>query len=217
MMKWSGAILLLLLLPACASIPRKGVPPEVGHRERGVASWYGPKFHGRKTSSGEVYNMFGLTAAHRTLPLGTRLFVRNEENGKSIRVRVNDRGPFVSGRILDLSYGAARSIGMIGAGTAVVSLEVIGFEPIGGKRGDDRTAPFTLQVGAFEFPENAARLKRELAERYSMPVSILKYETNDRVFYRVRMGMFSSEEAARKMIRSLSKTEQFTPLITRSE
>jgi rare lipoprotein A len=217
MKRWIGAILLLTLLTACAELPRKGAPPEVGHRERGVASWYGPNFHGKKTSSGETYNMFGLTAAHRTLPLGTRLFVRNEENGKSVRVRVNDRGPFISGRILDLSYGAARSIGMIGAGTAVVSLEVIGFEPIGGRRGDDRTAPFTLQVGAFEVPENAARLKRELVERYSMPVTILKYETNSRVFYRVRMGTFPSEEAARKMIRTLSNSGQFTPLITRAE
>jgi rare lipoprotein A len=215
--RWAGALLLLMLLPACAAIPRRGVPPEIGYRERGVASWYGPDFHGKRTSSGEIYNMYGLTAAHRTLPLGTWLLVRSEIDGKSVRVRVNDRGPFVSGRILDLSYGAAKTIGMIGSGTAVVDLEVIGFEPIGRGRRERRMAPFTLQIGAFEVPGNAARLKSELAERYSMPVTILKHETNSRVYYRVRMGAFASEEAARRMARTLSKSEQFTPLVTRAE
>ncbi len=92
----------------------------------GVASWYGPGFHGRKTASGERYNMNALTAAHKTLPFGTRVRVTNRNNGKSVVVKINDRGPYVGGRVIDLSRGAARSIGMIGTGTAKVTVEVLG-------------------------------------------------------------------------------------------
>ncbi len=92
----------------------------------GVASWYGGKFHGRRTASGETYNQHALTAAHRTLPFGTEVVVTNQNNGKSVVVRINDRGPFSGGRIIDLSHKAASQIGMINSGTARVRLEVIG-------------------------------------------------------------------------------------------
>ncbi|RKZ02237.1 septal ring lytic transglycosylase RlpA family protein [Candidatus Fermentibacteria bacterium] len=95
---------------------------------RGTASWYGLPFHGRKTASGETYDMNGLTCAHRTLPFGTILLVTNLGNGRSVRVRVTDRGPFVSGRIVDLSRGAAVALGMLDTGTAQVSLKVVGNE-----------------------------------------------------------------------------------------
>nr|WP_260173456.1 septal ring lytic transglycosylase RlpA family protein [Campylobacter sp. 19-13652] len=100
---------------------------KVGEKASGTASWYGPDFHGKKTSNGEVYNMHGFTAAHKTLPMNTMLRVTNLKNNRQVVVRVNDRGPFVSNRIIDLSKGAASKIGMIGAGTAPVLLEVIGF------------------------------------------------------------------------------------------
>lgn len=159
--------------------------------------------------------MFGLSAAHRTLPLGTLLLVRSEATGKEIRVKVNDRGPFVSGRIVDLSYGAAKEIGLIRTGTGVVHLEVIGFEPLG--RGSGRRAIFTLQLGAFVVRENAKRLRDRIRERYSASVEVLAHETNSRVFYRVRMGRFPDEETARKMARTLLKSEGLSPIITRMD
>jgi rare lipoprotein A len=97
-----------------------------GHRERGVASWYGKKFHGRRTSSGEPYDMYAMTAAHKTLPLPCYVRVRNLENGRSTVVRVNDRGPFLNNRIIDLSYAAANKLGIIGRGTGLVEIEVVG-------------------------------------------------------------------------------------------
>jgi rare lipoprotein A len=100
---------------------------EVGVKQiNGRASWYGPGFHGRRTANGERYNQYGYTAAHRTLPLGTKVRVTNVRNGKSVVVRINDRGPFIGGRVIDLSAGAAKAIGMIGSGVAQVRIEVLG-------------------------------------------------------------------------------------------
>ncbi|MFP4106468.1 MAG: septal ring lytic transglycosylase RlpA family protein [Phycisphaerae bacterium] len=109
------------LLPAAACSEEENVSSV----HEGTASWYGPKFHGKKTASGEVFDQTALTAAHRTLPFGTRVRVTNLANGKSVVVRVNDRGPFVKGRIIDLSRAAAEEIGMIRSGTARVRLEVL--------------------------------------------------------------------------------------------
>ena len=107
-------------IPAPPSSP--AAPPRI---QTGRASWYGPPHHGRKTASGEIYDMNQLTAAHRTLPLGTRVRVTNVGNGRSVVVRINDRGPFIDGRIIDLSQAAAREIGAIGAGVVSVQLEVL--------------------------------------------------------------------------------------------
>src|SRR4030066_707835 len=106
----------------------------------GVASWYGGEFHGRPTSSGEVYDMYQLTCAHNTLPLGTMVMVTNLENGKSVELKVNDRGPFVKGRIIDVSYAAAKMLDMCEKGTALVKVEVLG--PV-----IEEIQRFTLQVG----------------------------------------------------------------------
>ncbi len=116
-----------LLFMACSSHPRyhAGPKPTQGFRREGIASYYGPKFHGRKTSSGEVFDMNALTAAHNTLPFGTLVKVTNLSNGLSVIVRINDRGPFMKNRIIDLSYEAARRIGMLGPGTAKVRLEIV--------------------------------------------------------------------------------------------
>src|SRR5262245_25734076 len=104
-------------------------PPVVGGVQFGVASWYGPGFHGKRTANGEIYDQYELTAAHPTLRLGTRVMVTSLTNGRSVEVRVNDRGPYVGGRVIDLSYASARVIGMIGPGTMPVRVEVIG-EPV---------------------------------------------------------------------------------------
>jgi rare lipoprotein A len=113
-----------LYIPPANSKTHGGVW-ESRYVEIGIASWYGPGFHGRRTASGEIYNMYAYTAAHKTLPLGTYVRVINLENGKSVVVRINDRGPFKKGRIIDLSYAAAKKIGMIEKGTARVRLEIL--------------------------------------------------------------------------------------------
>lgn len=122
--------LALILLAACAgrhppATGRPPAPPPGGLQLEGFASWYGRDFHGRRTASGERFDMHDLTAAHRTLPFGTRVRVTNLENGSSVKVRINDRGPFVEGRIIDLSYGAARKIGMVRAGVVRVRLRLL--------------------------------------------------------------------------------------------
>lgn len=167
------------------------VPDSKGFRERGIASWYGADFHGKKTSTGEIYNMHDMTAAHKTLPLGTRVKVFNLENNKETEVRVNDRGPFVHGRIIDLSYEAARRIGVVGPGTAQVEIIAIGQEIT---PGTGRVVPvdyysgnFTFQVGAFIDKNNAERLKAKLDEKYQN-AHIMIYDSGDRIYYRVRVG-----------------------------
>lgn len=127
-----GVLLWVILLVGCTSMPRylrepaqPTVKPHGRYEETGVASYYGTDFHGKNTSSGEPYNMYAMTAAHRTLPFGTKVRVKNLKNSRTVIVTINDRGPFVKGRIIDLSFGAARAIGMIGPGTTRVRIEVI--------------------------------------------------------------------------------------------
>jgi len=122
-------------------VPKKTV--SIGWTQRGIASWYGPNFHGKYTSNGEIYNMYAFTAAHKTLPMNTIVKVTNLNNGKSVVVRINDRGPFVKGRIIDLSYSAGKRIGLNKTGTAPVKLEVIGF------KGKNYVNGYMIQIGAF--------------------------------------------------------------------
>ena len=177
--------LALLLSLTAASCSRLKYPPPEGPKagiELGLASWYGPDFHGRPTSSREIYDMNDMTAAHPSLPFGTRVMVTNLDNERTAAVRVNDRGPFVKGRIIDLSYAAARVLGMIGPGTARVRLEVLSAEP-------GVAAPasrFVLQVGAFAVQENAYALKRQLESHYE-GVYVAPYQTPNRTYYRVRI------------------------------
>jgi rare lipoprotein A len=175
--------------------------------EEGVASWYGAPFHGRRTSNGETYDMHEMTAAHRTLPFGAVVRVTNLRNGKQTEVRINDRGPFVANRVIDLSEAAAQAIEMVGPGTAPVRLEIIsGPNP--------RVGFFGVQVGAFLSPENADRLKADLGGRYSS-VSVVKFESANGTFYRVRVGRVASEDAARQLAIQLHSTEQFTTFVVR--
>ena len=155
---WSGLVL-FLLLPGCGKrrllIPVPGSPDlRVARSEiYGIASWYGDPFHGERTSNGEVYDMHSMTAAHRTLPFQTVVRVHNLDNGKKVQIRVNDRGPFVKGRIIDLSRAAAREIDMVGPGTAKVRLEILRIEAV--------IESLAIQVGSFTQKSRADALKRE--------------------------------------------------------
>lgn len=120
------AIVVSASLGACSWIPKGESGLDVGIKDRGLASWYGEQFHGKLAANGEVFDMSALTAAHRTLPLGSMIRVVNLQNGKHVRVRINDRGPYVNGRILDLSYAAAAQLGMVQGGVSIIQLEVIG-------------------------------------------------------------------------------------------
>lgn len=115
-----------LMLGACSWMPKGESAFDIGIKERGVASWYGEEFHGKQAASGEIFDMGALTAAHRTLPLGSMVKVTNLANGRHVRVRINDRGPYVNGRILDLSMAAAERLGMVRGGVSVIQIEVIG-------------------------------------------------------------------------------------------
>ncbi len=162
-----------------------------GFQQKGLASWYGRKFHGRKTANGERYNMYGVSAAHKTLPLGTWVRVRNLENRKSLDVRINDRGPFVRGRIIDLSYGAAKKINLVGPGTAKVEITALGkagqplpdgrptYKPLVYNRGN-----FTIQVGAFKDRQNAAKFVQKL-DNYYVNAHMVTADDGEEAFYRV--------------------------------
>lgn len=159
--------------------------------ERGIASWYGPGFHGQYTASGERYDMEAMTAAHPTLPFGTLVEVRNLDNGLATTVRINDRGPFKRNRIIDLSRAAARAIGMIGPGTAVVELVAVGVQPPG-------PGAFAVQVGAFREADRAEELSARLRSRY--PTVAVR---SDLVWHRVQVGQFGNRGAAEKLEREL--------------
>jgi rare lipoprotein A len=167
------------------------------YKEEGMASWYGPDFHGKRTSSGETYDMFGPTAAHRILPLNTRVRVRNPVNKKEIVVRINDRGPFVKERIIDLSFDSAKALGLVGPGTAWVELEALGIlleeeGPDGQKttrliqQVDYQRGPFLVQFGAFKEYQNAVRLKEKLEPDYKN-IEIAEVLIKGDPFYRVRI------------------------------
>ncbi len=170
-------------------------PLAIGYTEVGMASWYGYPYHGRRAASGEIYDMEKYTAAHRTLPFNARVRVENLENGRHVEVRINDRGPFVQGRIIDLSRAAARSIGMLGAGTARVRLVLVGLP---GTPGADW---FAVQTGAFRERSNAERQKRSLERRYG-EVRIVPRD-GDPVLWRVLVGRESSREAAEALAAKL--------------
>lgn len=166
------------------------LPCAEGFVEVGPASWYGKKFHGRKTANGERYNMHALTAAHRVLPMDTLVRVLNVENGREVVVRINDRGPFVKDRIIDLSYAGAKKLGMLGPGTARVRMEALGEAHLSGGRlrftvhPDYHTGVFYIQVGAFSDLANARRLWRRLASQFGN-VAIDRHHGEGQTFYRV--------------------------------
>jgi rare lipoprotein A len=177
-----------------------------GFTQTGKASWYGKKFHGRKTANGERYDMYGLSAAHKTLPLGTWVRVNNRDNGRTLDVRINDRGPFVHGRIIDLSYGAAKKLGVVGPGTANVKVTALGSrvaaaQPAGSKPATYRPVDwtrgrFTFQVGAFSDPNNAERYKDKLGSRYKNAHIASYFHPDHGKLYGVRIGLATSYKQA---------------------
>lgn len=189
----------------------------LGEKFDGIASWYGPDFHSKKTSNGEVYDMHAHTAASKILPMNTVVRVHNKENGKTTIVRINDRGPFVDGRIIDLSNAAAHDIDMVKKGTAKVQVEVIGFKGVIGKRmsnpsemnqelkkefkiGDSQESvdggTFSLQVGAFRRKEGAEELKERFDQLKDYKTIIQEQELDDGSIYRVMIEGFRSEDEA---------------------
>lgn len=185
-----GRALVALAIAVLAGCSTRAVAPTPGHPQSGVASWYGPGFHGQPTSSGAIYDQHALTAAHQKLPLGTRARVTNLENGKSVDVLINDRGPFAKGRIIDLSYAAAHEIGMIGPGTAHVRVDVIERPANGASH-----VAYCVQVGAFGEEEKARALRARLAGAYD-EVYISPVERPPDRMYRVRVGPYAERERA---------------------
>ncbi|TLD88238.1 septal ring lytic transglycosylase RlpA family protein [Helicobacter sp. MIT 05-5294] len=200
----------------------------LGETYDGIASWYGPKFHGKKTSNGETYSMYAHTAAHKTLPMNTIVRVTSKENGKSTIVRINDRGPFVAGRIIDLSNSAAKDIEMVGKGTARVRIEVIGFNgaisdsmPLNQEtlaRSEYKVAhtqqsmqlsQFLVQIGAFRKKEGAISYQKTHAKQYDYQVVIKEYMLQGSVIYRVMLSGFKSEAEARDFVASQKITGAF--------
>jgi rare lipoprotein A len=185
---------------------------KVGDSMRGIASWYGPKFHGKITSSGERYNMYGITVAHKTWPMHTMVRVTNLDNGKSIIARINDRGPFVKGRIVDCSYGVAKKLDIVDKGTCNVRLDVVGFN---GKlyransnkrdiKSKVKLNNFGVQVGAFTVLENAKKhkekYKKVVSKPYYVKIKRTTQHSTGRELYRVLVMGFNSKEEAENFI-----------------
>jgi len=180
-----------------------------GFVERGIASWYGKKFHGKRTSSGETYDMHAMTAAHKTLPLPTYVEVTNLKNGKKAIVRVNDRGPFHENRIIDLSHAAATKIDIVGSGTGLVQINAIdSVQHAAGQKTEPRPAPvrkvstgkdergFYIQVGSFANPDNAESMRRQLDSIDDRLVKIAPAVVEGNTFYRVRIGPLNNIDVA---------------------
>ena len=173
-----------------------------GYVEEGLASWYGRDFHGKRTSNGEVYDMHAPTAAHKTLPLGVYVKVHNLANGREAVARINDRGPFVKGRIIDLSYALASELEVVGPGTAPVRIEALGFRQTDSaghatyrQPASYTTGSYAVQVGAFTIRDNAERLAQQLKMRYGN-AAVQEGWVGSRLFYRVRAGRYASVQAA---------------------
>ena len=219
------------VVPHAESRSRNGNPPfydvfgkryyvlssSVGYLERGVASWYGPGFHKVRTSIGEPYDMYAMTAAHTTLPLPTFVRVTNLQNGRSVVVRINDRGPFVDNRIIDLSYTAAAKLDMLRNGTAIVEVRSIDLMPTAiapAEAAPAAAAPaaaprsaaggtFFVQAGAFSDPKNAERLAEKLRGGGYGTVFVRDNENAGRRLYRVRIGPISGVEEFDRIVAAL--------------
>ncbi len=184
------------------------LPISRGYVEQGVASWYGPNFHGRRTSNGEQYNMHKQTAAHKILPMNTMVLVTNLENNRKTVVRINDRGPFIDGRIIDLSYSAAREIGLIRKGTARVQVTALMQDTPNrdnyrkGNIPDFYRGRFFVQIGSFVSKDNANRLLMQFTDSGHKTV-IQKYYTPDTLYYRVQVWVGNDLHQARRARRKL--------------
>ena len=200
MTRAGGLFVFVFFMTACA-IPLKSPQSDTGYRQVGLASWYGKDFHGKPTASGEIYDMFEISAAHKSLPMGTLLLVTDLDTGKTVKVKINDRGPFVGERILDLSYGAAKHLGIVRAGIAQVEFSIIGRAPIflPGTRVEKQ---FFVQIGSYEVEKHAVFMKKKVARHYR-DVFLKTSKTAQGQRYRVHLGPYETEEEARSAIESL--------------
>jgi rare lipoprotein A len=187
----------LAVLSGCAKKTKRTLPlvPRIGATEEGLASWYGYPYHGRRAANGEIYDMEKLTAAHRTLPFDTWVEVTNLSNEKNVVVRITDRGPFIDGRIIDLSHAAARAIELIGPGVAKVRLTIV----------TPPAAPavieanlFAVQIGAFRDQDRAEKLRAEYESRFGSAKIV--YRAGDPPLWRVLVGRESSMESANALL-----------------
>lgn len=198
----SIAVLSVLLTTACG-ISKKSVDYASTENaraiENGVASWYGPNFDGKLTANGEVYDMNGVTAAHRTLPFETILLVENLDNGKTVQVRVNDRGPYAKNRIIDLSKGAAERVGMIGPGTARVRLYLLEGDLENSRVTNLKVPTYTVQLGSYK---DQAQAQKQTAEIQGSRIEEIKVSGD--VLYRVYFGTYTDPEDARKEMQRLN-------------
>ncbi len=197
-----------------------------GYREQGIASWYGRKFHGHATSNGEIYDMYAMTAAHKALPLPSFARVTNQANGRSVVVRVNDRGPFHEDRLIDLSYAAAHRLGMLRAGTARVLVEAITPEPIPlplGSRAANTAAQSAtadaqlvtrhLQIGAYSTREAAEKVRqRVVALLPQWPVAVSERD-GAKTLYRVRLGPLPAQASTDSLIEQLQQAGFHAPRV----
>jgi len=205
--------LLVGTLAACGGPPKPTYFPDypVGFVERGVASWYGPGFHGNKTANGERYDMHQLTAAHRTLPLGSIAVVRSMSTGRQVTVRINDRGPFARGRVLDLSLAGAQALMMTGTGTSEVELRVIGYQGRTAEMGVLR-----VQVGSFSDQQNAVNLLERAKRLYSSGrIQVVDLPEGKR--YRVHIGQFSREAQAETAAANLESSLDLQAFVFRDD
>lgn len=207
-------ILIIFILFSCAPKKYPSVDYIPEGVKKGIASWYGAEFHGRPTASGEIYNMYDYTCAHREYPFGTKLRVINLKNNKDVVCTVNDRGPFILERDLDLSYVAAKQIDLIGTGIAEVLMEPVGRDLSYVKyvKYSPTSGLLTIQVGAFKEIENAQRLKQALSLKFRnvyITEKILKGDT----FYRVRIGKFRDYNEAYNLAKSMGQ-EGYKVIIT---
>ena len=185
-----------------------------GYMEKGLASWYGKKYHGRKTASGEEYNMYEMTAAHKTLPFQTWVRVTNLNNQKSVNLKINDRGPFSRGRIIDVSYAGAQELGMVGSGTAPVIVEALGktesreykgrIEPVLVQPKSYEEGSFAIQIGSFQDRRNAELLAERMKQEYGA-AAIQIFDRGDAVFFRVQVADCKTIGEAMKLQSTLEK------------
>ncbi|MEX0614337.1 MAG: septal ring lytic transglycosylase RlpA family protein [Methylophaga sp.] len=198
-----------------------------GYIERGIASWYGKKFQGRRTSSGEPYDMYKMTAAHKTLPLPSYAEVTNLDNGRKVVVRINDRGPFHGDRLIDLSYSAATKLGITAKGTGRVEVRALDPDKYAAQSDDNRpqhvamqnntleNVAMFLQVGAFSTLSKAEQIKNRIQQEISERVQIKPFNSQGTSLYRVRVGPLASAEVGQRIAdRLLSLGIRDTQMIT---
>jgi len=204
-------ILGMLLMAGCLAHDKKIPSLNKEDSQLGIASWYGPSFHGKPSASGELYDMWGLTAAHRTLPFGTWVQVTKIKTGKTVTVRINDRGPFIKGRTIDLSYAAARELAMIGEGTADVALTIV--SPRNALiPSTEAPTRFWVQAGAFTTLKEAMTLRERLASQYDQ-VRVKTVNLPSGEWHRVQVGTFHSKKMAQTAARTLQNDFGGNPLI----